>query len=292
MIHETGGPEVLRYEDVPDPQPEPGQVLVRVGAIGVNRYDVNQRAGGASGPFPLILGVDAAGIQEDSGDRVLVTGVPHSYAELIAAPTDNVWRLPAEVDDRTAAALGVPYRTAWWSVVDVGGLRAGQTLLVQGGSSATGQAAIDVGRSVGATVYATASEWKLDRLRATGAEVLAYDDPQVVELGANVVFDPIGGDTFARSVQALGRDGRLVTPGAVTSAQVSFDIWDLVGKRARIIGIGSAPAPRETVEKLIELAARGELRPAIDRELPLSDAAEAHRAMENREVFGKIILRP
>jgi len=293
VIHETGGPEVLRYEELPDPEPQQGEVLVRVSAVGVNRYDVNQRAGGASGaPFPLILGIDAAGIREDSGDRVLVTGVPGCYAELVAAPEDNVWRLPGEVDDATAAALGVPYRTAWWSLVDVGGLKSGQTLLVQGGSSATGQASIDVGRSVGATVYATGSEWKLERLRATGAEALAYDDPRLSELEADVVFDPIGGDTFARSVEALRRDGRLVTPGAVTSPQVSFNVWTLIGKRARIIGIGSAPAPRETVEKLIELAARGELRPVIDRELPLSEAAEAHRAIEAREVFGKVILRP
>jgi NADPH2:quinone reductase len=291
VIHETGGPDVLRYEEVDDPQAGPGEILVRISAIGVNRYDVNLRAGGAQS-FPTTLGVDAAGIREDSGDRVLVTGNPGCYAELVAAKEENVWRLPGEVDDATAAALGVPYRTAWWSLVDVGGLREGQTLLVQGGSSATGQASIDVGRSVGATVYATASDWKLDRLRTTGAEVLAYDDPALAELNADVVFDPIGGDTFARSVEALGRDGRLVTPGAVTSAEVSFNVWTLVGKRARIIGIGSAPAPRETVDKLIELAARGELRPAIDRELPLSEAAEAHRAMEAREVFGKIILRP
>ena len=284
---------MLRYEDVPDPEPGRGEVLVRVSAIGVNRYDVNQRAGGVpGGQFPVVLGVDAAGIREDTGDRVLVTGVPGCYAELVAASEDKVWRLPGEVDDATAAALGVPYRTAWWSLVDVGGLKSGQTLLVQGGSSATGQASVDIGRALGAKVYATASEWKLDRLRATGAETLGYDDARLSELEADVVFEPIGGDTFPRSVEALGRDGRLVTPGSVTSPQVSFNIWTLVGKRARIIGIGSAPAPRGTVEKLIEMAARGELRPVIDRELPLAEAAGAHRAIEAREVFGKIILRP
>ena len=123
-------------------------------------------------------------------------------------------------------------------------------------------------------------------------EPLAYDDPKLAELEADVVFDPVGGEAFARSVDALGPEGRLVTPGAVGSPEVSFSLWSLVGKRARIIGIGSAPAPREMVERLIEMTAKGELRPVIDRELPLEQAAEAHRAIEARETFGKVILRP
>jgi NADPH:quinone reductase-like Zn-dependent oxidoreductase len=145
---------------------------------------------------------------------------------------------------------------------------------------------------LGARVYATASESKLEKLRELGAEPLAYDEPQIAELEADVVFDPVGADTFARSVEALGREGRLVTPGAVSNPEVSFNLWALIGKRARIIGIGAAPAPRDTVERLIAMAARGEIRPVIDRELPLEQAAEAHRAIEARETFGKVVLRP
>ncbi len=291
VIHETGGPEVLRYEEVPDPEPGEGEVLVRLEAVGVNHFDVNQRAGMAQS-FPLILGFDGAGRREDTGERVLVTGAPGTYAELVAVSEENVCPIPDEVDAATAAALGVPYRTAWWSIVELGGLKQGDTLLVQAGSSATGQASVDIGRALGATVYATASERKLDKLREIGAEALPYGDPKLRELGANVAFDPVGADTFADSVDALGREGTLVTPGALGNPQVSFNLWSLIGKKARIQGVGSAPAPRETIDRLIALAAEGKLKPVIDRELPLEQAAEAHRAIEARETFGKVILRP
>jgi NADPH:quinone reductase-like Zn-dependent oxidoreductase len=290
VVRETGGPEVLRLEEVPDPVPGAGELLVRVEAAGVNHYDVNQRAGGATA-LPYVPGSDAGGRLED-GRRVLVTGARGCYAELVAVPETNVWTLPDSVSADTAAALGVPYRTAWWAVVDLAQLAEGERLLVQAGSSGTGQAAIQIGRALGATVFATASASKHERLRELGAEPLAYDDPSLPELQANVVFDPVGGDGFARSVEALARDGRLVTPGAVASPTVSFNVWTLVGKRARLIGTGSAPAEREMVERLIALAAEEKLRPVIDRRLPLEEAAQAHRLIEAREFFGKLLLVP
>jgi NADPH:quinone reductase-like Zn-dependent oxidoreductase len=291
VIHETGGPEVLRYEEVPDPEPAEGEVLVRIEAAGVNHYDLNQRAGAAS-ELPLIPGSDGAGRREDTGERVLVTRAAGTYAELIAVTEDKIWPIPDSLDASPAAALGVPYTTAWWSIVELGELQEGETLLVQAGSSGTGQASIDIGRALGGKVFATASESKLNRLRELGAEALAYDDPKIGELGADVVFDPVGGEVFGRSVDALGPGGRVVTPGAVDSPQVSFNLWSLIGKRGRIIGIGSAPAERETLERIIEMTTKGELRPVIDRELPLEQAAEAHRVIEARETFGKVILKP
>ena len=290
-MHETGGPEVLRLEEVPDPEPGPGETLVRIEAAGVNHADVNDRAGGAS-KLPAIPGRDAAGIRADTGGRVLLTGVRGCYAELAAVPEDRLWAIPDSLSAATAAAIGVPYRTAWWAVVELGGLTEGARLLVQAASSATGQASVDIGRALGATVVATASAAKLDRVAALGAEALAYDDPKLAELEADVVFDPVGADTFATSIAALAKGGRLVTPGAVGNPLVSFDVWQLVGKQGRIIGIGSAPASRSTLERLIVLAGDRQLRPVIDRELPLEQAAEAHRLIEAREVFGKIVLRP
>jgi NADPH:quinone reductase-like Zn-dependent oxidoreductase len=174
----------------------------------------------------------------------------------------------------------------------MGGLKEGDTLLVQGASTATGQASIDIGRSLGAKVYATSRADKLDKVRALGAEALEYGDPEVRELEANVVFDPIGADTFADSVEALAREGTVVTPGAVGNPIVSFNLWSLEGKRARIQGTGSAQASRETMERLISLAGEGKLEPVIDRELPLEQVADAHRAIEARETFGKVVLRP
>jgi NADPH:quinone reductase-like Zn-dependent oxidoreductase len=290
VVREPGGPEVLRVEEVPEPEPGEGEVLVRVEAAGVNHYDLNQRAGGASS-FPWIPGSDAGGRLPD-GTRVLVTGGRGCYAEAAVARESNVWPIPDSVSFETAAALGVPYRTAWWSIVDLGELPEGGRLLVQGGSSGTGQAAIQIGRALGATVFATASEPKLERVRQLGAEPLAYDDDRLAELEVDVVFDPVGGKEFHRSVQALARDGRVVTPGAVASPEVAFDVWTLVGKRGRIIGVGSSPAARETLERIVLLAAEGKLAPVLDRVLPLEQAAEAHRAIEARETFGKVLLTP
>ena len=141
-------------------------------------------------------------------------------------------------------------------------------------------------------MYATASERKHDRLKELGAEPLGYDDPRVAELEANVVFDPLGARTFARSVDALARDGRLVTPGAVGDPNVSVSVWALVGKRARIQGIAGQDAPREVLTRLVEMLARGELHPWVEKELPLEQAAEAHRLIEANEVIGRVVLRP
>jgi NADPH:quinone reductase-like Zn-dependent oxidoreductase len=293
VLHETGGPEVLRVEEAPEPQPAKEQVLVRVEAAGVNRFDLNQRGGGASS-FPLVLGNpgDAAGTRVDTGERVVAAGAKGAYAELTVADESAVYPLPEGVDAAVAAALPTPYRTAWWGVVGRGELGAGQTLLVQGGASSTGQAAIDIGRSLGASVYATASEPKHRRLRDLGAEPLAYDDPRLAELGAHVVWEPLGARTFERSVSALGRDGRLVTPGAVGEPTVSFNVWSLVGKRARIEGIAGQAAPREALSELLELVAKGDLHPWVELELPLEEAAEAHRLIEAGEVTGRVVLRP
>jgi NADPH:quinone reductase-like Zn-dependent oxidoreductase len=293
VIREGGGPEVLRLEDVRDPVAADGQVLVRVEAAAVNHFDLTQRrdpaATGTSPPFTP--GVDAAGTRVDTGERVLVTGAMGAYAELLAAPAENVRSIPDSLDSSRAAALGVAYRTAWGSLADAE-LQAGDTLLVQAGSSGTGQAAIDIGRHLGATVYATAGEAKHDRLRELGAEPLAYDDERIAELEAAVVFDPVGGSVFERSLAALAPGGRLVTPGAIESPIVSLNLWPVIGKRVRIIGTGAAPVTGEEFNGLIELAGTGELSPVIDRKLPLAEAAEAHKLIEERKVFGKIVLRP
>ncbi len=290
VLHEAGGPEVLRLEEVSDPQPGEGELLIRVEAVGINHVDLTRRASAAA--FPMILGYDAAGRREDTGERVLATGTPGTYAELVAAKEQNVFAIPDSLDTAAAAAMGVPYTTAWSSLVELAGVKEGDTLLVQGASTATGQASVDIGRSLGAKVYATSRPEKLDKVRSLGAEPLAYGDPKVRELEANVVFEPIGADTFADSVEALAQEGTLVTPGAVGNPMVSFNLWTLEGRRARIQGVGSAHASRETMERLISLAGEGKLKPVIDRELPLEQAADAHRAIEARETFGKVILRP
>jgi NADPH:quinone reductase-like Zn-dependent oxidoreductase len=242
--------------------------------------------------LPFTPGLDAAGTRVDTGERVLVTGAPGSYAELLAAPAENVRSIPDSVDFARAAGLGVAYKTAWAALEDAG-LKAGEKLLVQAGSSGTGQAAIDIGRHLGAEVYATASSSKHDHLRELGAEPLAYDDERLPDLHADAVFDPVLGERLEQSLAALAPGGRLVTCGALDSPMVSVNMWTVVGNRLRIIGTGGASVTPEQLDQLIELVGKGALRgPVIDRELPLEQAAEAHRLIENRETFGKVVLRP
>ncbi len=294
VVHEAGGPDVLELEEVPDPVPTNGQVLVRVEAAAVNHFDLNQRAAPemTGTTLPFTPGRDAAGTRVDTGERVLVTGAPGTYAELLAAPVEDVRPIPDSVDFERAAALGVVYATAWAALADAE-LKAGETLLVQAGSSGTGQAAIDIGRHLGAEIYATASASKHDRVREIGAEPLTYDDERIPELRANVVFDPVLGEALERGLAALTPGGRLVTCGGLDSPMVSINMWAVVGKRLRIIGTGGGSVTPEELDHLIELVAKGALRgPVVDRELPLEQAGEAHRLIENRETFGKVVLRP
>jgi NADPH:quinone reductase-like Zn-dependent oxidoreductase len=294
VVHEGGGPEVLKLEEVPDPAPDDGRVLVRVEAAGVNHFDITQRMApemsGATPPFTP--GLDAAGTRVDNGERVLVTGSPGAYAELLAAPPDNVRPIPDSLDASKAAGLGVAYKTAWAGLMDAE-LREGETLLVQAGSSGTGQAAIDIGRYLGAKVYATAGSSKHDRLSELGADPLAYDDEKLAGLGADVVFDPVLGDAFERSLAALKPTGRLTTCGALGGPTVSVNMWTVVGKRLRIIGSGAASVTADELDQIIELVGSGDLSgPAVDRELPLEQASEAHRLIEERQTLGKVILKP
>ena len=294
VIHEGGGPEVLKYEEVPDPVPADGKVLVRLEAAGINHFDLNQRqapeATGATPPFTP--GMDGAGTREDTGERVLVSGSLGTYAELVAAAGENVRPIPDSLDAARAAGLGVAYKTAWASLADAS-LQKGERLLVQAGSSGTGQAAIDIGRHLGAEVYATAGQKKHDLLRELGAEPLGYDDESIAELGAAVVFDPVLGDRFELSLSALAPTGRLVTCGALDSPLVSVNMWTIVGKRLRIIGSGAGAVTPDELDQIIGLVADGSLvGPVVDRELPLDQAAEAHRLIEERQTFGKVVLKP
>ncbi len=294
VVHAGGGPEVLQLEEVPDPTPDDGQVLVRVQAAGINHYDITQRmAPEMTGTtLPYIPGLDASGTREDTGERVLVTGAPGAYAELLVASEDKIRPLPDSVDFERAAGLGVAYKTAWASLEDAE-LQSGQKLLVQAGSSGTGQAAIDIGRQIGAEVYATAGSSKFDHIRELGAEPLAYDDERIPGLEVDVVFDPVLGERLEAGLNALVPGGRLVTCGALDSPMVSVNMWAVVGKRLRIIGSGGGSLTPHQVDGLIALVAKGELRgPVIDREVPLEQAPEAHRLIENRETFGKVLLKP
>lgn len=229
------------------------------------------------------------GIQLDGG-----------YAEYLKAPAANIVPLPPALSYEEAAAIPVAFGTAWHMLVTRARLKAGETVLVLAAGSGVGSAAVQVAKHLGARVIATAStDEKLARARELGAdEVVNYSQGKFSHAvkrltgnwGVDVVFEHVGPDTWEQSVASLAPNGRLVTCGATTGRWGRTDLWSLFGKQLSLLG--SFGAAQRDVEAVAELVGQGKLRPVIDRCLPLQEAALGHRLLEERKVFGKVILRP
>ena len=338
QFHQFGDPEVLVYEDAPDPEPEPGEALVRVGAVGINHIDLDIRAGVSRYPitFPHILGREFAGelasIRDGGspfkeGDRVWVaprapcyaceyclTGrdnqcveeilfgrrVPGGYAQLVKVPASTLHTLPSHVGFQEAAAAQIAFGTAWHVLISRGGLRAGQTVLIHAAGSGIGSAAIQVARQAGATIFTTASTGeKLQKARELGAHHLidyTQDDFSQVVMdltggeGVDVIMEHIGGEVFTKSLQCLKTDGVIVTVGGHGGEVVPLDIIPFFRKELRLIG--SRTATLQELKTVMDLVFDGRLKPVIYRAYPLSQAAAAHRIVDSREVFGKVVLLP
>ncbi|UCC89172.1 MAG: zinc-binding dehydrogenase [Anaerolineales bacterium] len=339
VMHERGGPEVLRYEDFPTPEPGPDEVLVRVRASGLNHLDVFTRRGeqGRRVKLPHILGIETAGevaalgdgvVDLQVGDRVisgpgiwcgrcemcrageenmcverLIVGVDvhGGYAEYIKLPAYALAPLPESISFEEGAATLIAFGTAWHMLVDRAALSPGETLLVLAAGSGVGMAAVQVGKYLGARIIATAStEDKLARARILGAdETINYAQQRrfaraVRKLtdgrGADVVFEHVGTDTWRDSVTTLAIGGRLVTCGSTTGRWGETDLWSLFAKQATLLG--SFSSTQANFRTVLQLVSEGKLRPVLDSILPLSEAAEAHRRLEARQVFGKIVLQP
>lgn len=337
-LHRHGGPEVLVYEDAPDPAVGPTDVLVRVRAASLNHIDLWVRAGlpNLRLQFPHILGADVAGVVAGVGDRatgvrvgdevVLAPGiscgqcpacaagedtlcpsyrvlgehVPGGYADDVAVPLVNVLPKPARLSFEDAAAVPLVYLTAWNMLVTHARIRYGDTVLIWGAGSGVGSAAIQIARLFAARVIATAgAAWKLERARALGAdEVINHAEQNVYDevrrmtdrRGVDVVFDHIGTATWETSLRLLARGGRLATCGATTGPEATTDIRYIFGRQLSIYGTWLG-TKREMYE-VMRLIDAGRLHPVVHAVLPLADAAEAHRMMERREQFGKIVLVP
>jgi NADPH:quinone reductase-like Zn-dependent oxidoreductase len=337
-IHRHGGPDVLVYEEAPEPSIGPTDVLVRVRATSVNHIDIWVRGGlpRLRLQFPHILGADAAGVVEavGAGVRDLEVGaevmlapgvscgqcapcaagddtfcpaysilgehIDGGYAERVAVPRANAVAKPPHLSFEEAAAVPLVFVTAWNMLVTHGRIRRGETVLVWGGGSGVGSAAIQIARLHGARVIATAgAAWKLDRARALGAdEVINHADQDVFDevrrmtsrRGVDIVFEHIGAATWDASVRLLARGGRLVTCGATTGAEARTDIRYIFGRELSICGTWLGPK-RDFYAVMVPLS-QGLLRPVVDRVLPLAQAAEAHAIMQRREHFGKIVLVP
>lgn len=314
----NGGPEVLHLAEVPDPELRPGGVVIEVGAIGVQGGDLLNRWAGPIPRAPHVVGYQAAGtvrsVAEDveglmPGQPVVAT-MPHgSHAELVGVPAAGVWPLPEGLTVEQAAAVPIEFATAHDCLFEFGGLRAGETVLVQAGASGVGLAAVQLAKAAGATVLATASSGgRAERLRDhgvdhpidylagdVGAEVMAATDGR----GADLVVDPVGGRTLETSIAALAYRGRISWVGRAGRDAEPPELWPLVTKNASLHGVLLAaemvrqPArTRALIESLLQRVASGELHVVIDSRFPLAEAAEAHRHIESRRAFGRVLLVP
>ena len=337
-FHHHGGPDVLVYEDAPDPAAAPGGVVVRVHACALNHLDLWQRRGleRVVIPLPHISGADVAGeIAEvgagvdgwQRGDRVMlqpglscgicamcVAGRDNycakydvlgyqsdgGYAEYVAVPAANLIALPAGIAWIEAAAFPLAFLTAWHMLYGRAGLTAADTVLVLAAGSGVGQAAIQIAHAAGSRVIATAGGAdKLARARAIGADeaVDHYAEDVVKRVkdvtggrGVDVVIEHVGIATWDRSMRCLARGGRLVTCGATTGHAASLDLRHLFARQLSLLGSYMGGKPE--LVSAAGLFFAGKLRPVVDRTFPLRDAAEAHRHLESKSQFGKIVLTP
>lgn len=314
-----GGPEVLVPVTRPVPQPGPGEVLVRVAAAGVNRPDVLQRMGMYPMPpgAPTIMGLEIAGTVAAVGEGVerwrvgdaacaLVAG--GGYAEYCVAPAGQCLPVPAGMQMTDAAGLPETWFTVWSNLVDRGRAKAGETILVHGGTSGIGVTAIQLGIALGLTVIVTAgSAEKCAAALALGAaHAIDYKASDFVAevaritegRGVDLVLDMVGGDYVPRNIQCLADDGRHVSIAFQRGTKCELDLMTVMRKRLTLTGSMLRPRPvafkaaiAETLEGAIwpEFES-GRLKPVTDRVFPLADAAEAHRRMEAGTHVGKIVL--
>ncbi|MFG2788950.1 NAD(P)H-quinone oxidoreductase [Streptomyces sp. NPDC048419] len=318
-IPEPGGPEALVWDEVPDPVAGEGEVLVEVVAGAVNRADILQRQGfydppPGSSPYPglecsgRITAVGPGVSGWAVGDEVCALLAGGGYAEKVAIPAGQLLPVPKDIDLKQAAALPEVVCTVWSNVFMVAHLRPGETLLVHGGSSGIGTMAIQLAKAVGAKVAVTAgTKEKLEQCAALGADILInYKEQDFVEeikkatdgAGADVILDNMGAKYLDRNVRALAVNGRLAIIGMQGGIKGELNIAMLLNKRAAVSATSLRARPlgekaaivaavREHVWPLLD---GGHVRPVVDRELPMSDAAAAHRVVEESGHVGKVLL--
>jgi len=318
VYYETGLPSVLRYEDVPDPTCAPDGVVVDVQAVSIEGGDVLNRAGGDMPNKPHIVGYQCAGVIREIGPNVaertvgqrVVAAMPHgSHAERVAVGANATWPVPDVLDTTMAACVPIPFGTADDCLFEFGGLKAGETVLIQAGAGGVGLAAIQLAKRAGATVLATASsDEKLERLRAFGLDHgINYRTTNFADearrltggRGVDLVVDSVG-TTIDGSIQATGYRGRIIQVGNAGRAEDRrVDLSPLSALNRRFtgvfLGMELAMQPNRAgpmIQRHLDDIAKGELKVVIDRTFPLSEAAAAHAYLESRLAFGRVLLIP
>ncbi|MEV4072433.1 NAD(P)H-quinone oxidoreductase [Nonomuraea fuscirosea] len=311
-IVKPGGPEVLEWHEVPEPSVERGDVLIDTTASAVNRADVLQRMGfyeppPGSSPYP---GLEVSGVvtevgadveQFKPGDEVCALLGGGGYAERVAVPWQQVMPVPEGVALREAAGLPEVACTVWSNVFMVGRLRRGETLLIHGGASGIGTFAIQLAKALGAYVVTTVgSDAKAERVRELGAdEVINYREEDFADkVHADVILDIMGAKYLAGNVRALKTGGRLVVIGLQGGRTAELDLGALLAKRASVHATALRSRPvdekgvivRSVVDNVWPLVGAGAVRPVIHAEVPMAEAAEAHRMLDSGEHVGKILL--
>jgi NADPH:quinone reductase-like Zn-dependent oxidoreductase len=311
-IHEDGGPEVLRFEDAPDPEPGPGEVLVRLRAASLNHLDLWIRKGLPSVPKPRILGADGAGVREDTGERVVINpGIEHgeritvvgehmdgTHAELVVVPETNVYPLPDELSFEEAAAFPLVFETAYRLLVTKAQLQEGEWVLLWGIGSGVATAGLAIAKALGAKALVTSSsDEKLERARELGADatvnhatgdVGAAVKDATAGKGVEVVLEHVGEATWQASLQAARAGGRVVVCGATSGPNPPAALHRIWWKQLTIYG--STMGTREDFETAYDLVKSGRAKPVVDSVYPLAEARSAHERMEAAEQFGKIVL--
>jgi NADPH2:quinone reductase len=322
-ITEFGAPDVLRETEQPDPRPAAGEALIRVRASGVNRPDVLQRKGFYAPPpgASLLPGLEVAGeiVGGDAGelaaagfklgDRVCALVAGGGYAQLCVAPISQCLPVPAGFSDVEAASLPETFFTVWSNVFDRGRLQAGETLLVQGGSSGIGVTAIQLGKAFGATVIVTAGDdAKCEACTKLGADhAINYKTQdfaaEVKRLtggkGADVVLDMVAGSYVAREIDCVADDGRIVIIAVQGGVKAEIDAGAVLRRRLTITGSTLRPRPvafkariaQALREQVWPLLGAGRVRPVVHAVLPAAEAAQSHALMESGRHVGKIVLR-
>jgi len=317
-IHDDGGPDVLRYEDAPDPVPGTGQVLIELRAASLNHLDVWVRKGLPSVPKPRILGADGAGVVVSGegfapGDRVVINPGhdlgdgkvsvvgEHSdgtHAEFIAVPRSQVYRLPDGIDFETAAAFPLVFETAYRMLGTKAHLHEDEWVLVWGIGGGVSTATLAIAKALGAHVIVTSSsEDKLARARELGADAtfnhetddVAAGVKYVTGGGAHVVVDNVGEATWKRSLDAARANGRICVCGATTGPNPPANLHRIWWKQLTVFG--STMGSQADFEAVFELVKSGRAMPVVDKVFPLAEAAAAHQRLEAGDQLGKIILR-
>jgi NADPH2:quinone reductase len=318
VYDENGGPEVLRYADVPDPEVRRGGLVIEVKAIGIQGGDLINRREGQIVSAPHIVGYQASGVVREVGEGVdtfspgqhVVAMMMHgSHAELASVTARKTWAIPDAISFEDASAIPVEFGTADDCLFEFGRLAAGEHVLVQAGAGGVGLAAIQLAKAAGATVYSTAvRDGRLERLLDYGLDhgidYTEQDVPtEIMRLtdgrGVDLVVDPIGGRTLEGSIAALAYRGRISWMGNAGRDDRPPRLWPLMEKNGSVttvfFAMEQSKQPERTYEliaKLIERIGRGELRAVVDRTFPLADAAEAHRYVEAGTAFGRVVMIP